>query len=102
MKKDVAIENWIIRGTVFILIFTFSCFVWFQYQMSTIERYDGNYNIETRFIVEPSVTGQNESLQIEINDDIEQDTGGNNSTDTEETDVLKSERNIEQFHSSKS
>ena len=40
MKKDVSIENWILGGTVFILIFTIGCFAWFQYQMSIIEQYD--------------------------------------------------------------
>ena len=38
MKKDVSIENWLIKGTVFILIFTFGCFVWFQYKMSITEQ----------------------------------------------------------------
>lgn len=56
MKKDVSIENWILGGTVFILIFTIGCFVWFQYKMSITEQYEGNYKVETQHIDESSQT----------------------------------------------
>ena len=102
MKKDVSIENWLIRGTVFILIFTIGCFVWFQYQMSITDQYDGNYKVETKHIDELSQTGQKQIKDREINDDAEQDITGNNSTDSEEMDDIESERNIDKFHSSKS
>ena len=95
MKKDVSIENWLIRGTVFILIFTFACFVWFQYRISTIERYDSNYRVDTQHIDEASQTGQKEMIHKEISDDVEQDTSGNNSTDTEETDDIGSEQELD-------
>ena len=93
MKKDVSIENWLIRGTVFILIFTFACFVWFQYRISTIERYDSNYKVDTQHIDEASQNEQNERSYIEINDDVEQDTTGDNSADSVEMDEIESERN---------
>lgn len=93
MKKDVSIENWLVRGTVFILIFTIGCFVWFQYQMSMVERYDSTYKVETHHIDESSQTGQNEIIHIEIDDGVEQDTTGNNSSDTEEIDDIELEQN---------
>ncbi len=102
MKKDVSIENWLIKGTVFILIFTIGCFVWFQYQMSITDQYDSNYKVKTKHIDELSQTGQKQIKDIEINDDVEQDTTENNSTDSEEMDDIESERNIDKFHSSKS
>ena len=102
MKKDVSIENWLIRGTVFILIFTIGCFVWFQYQMSITDQYYSNYKVKAKHIDELSQTGQKQIKDIEINDDVEQDTAGNNSTDSEEMDDIESERNIDKFHSSKS
>ena len=48
MKKDVSIENWILGGTVFILIFTIGCFAWFQYRMSIIEQYDNKDKMKPR------------------------------------------------------
>lgn len=102
MKKDVSIENWLIRGTVFILIFTIGCFVWFQYQMSITDQYYSNYKVKAKHIDELSQTGQKRIKDIEINDDVEQDTAGNNSNDSEEMDDIEPERNIDKFHSSKS
>ena len=102
MKKDVSIDNWLIRGTVFILIFTIGCFVWFQYQMSISDQYDSNYKVKTLHIDELSQTGQNEKIDKEIIDDVELDTTEKNSDDTEEMDDLESERNIDNSHSSKS
>ena len=102
MKKDVSIENWILGGTVFILIFTIGCFVWFQYQVAITDQYYSNYKVKTKHIDELSQTEQKRIKDIEINDDVEQDTAGNNSTDSEEMDDIESERNIDKFHSSKS
>ena len=102
MKKDVSIENWLIRGTVFILIFTIACFVWFQYQMSITDQYDGNYKVETKHIDELSQTGQKQIKDREINDDAEQDITGNNSTDSEEMDDIESEERLDKFQSRKS
>lgn len=102
MKKDVSIENWLIRGTVFILVFTFGCFVWFQYKMTNTERYEDTYKVETIRIDNSSQTGQMEMMHKEINvDDVELDPTGKNSHDTKNMDDLQSERNIDKFHSSK-
>ena len=102
MKKDVSIENWLIRGTVFILIFTIGCFVWYQYQMSITEQYGSNYKVETQHINESSQTGQKEIGHIEIDDAVEQDRTGKNSSDTEEIDDIKSEQPLDKFQSRKS
>ncbi len=102
MRKDVSIENWLVRGTVFILIFTIGCFVWFEYQMSTVERNDSDYRVETQHIDESSQTGQNEIIHREIDDAVEQDTSGNNSSDPEETDDKESEERLDKFQSRKS
>ena len=86
MLKDFSIENWILGGTAFILIFTIGCFVWFQYQMSAIELYDINDDIETQQIDETSGTEHKEIQLIEIDDLNDEDTSGKNSTDTEDVD----------------
>ncbi len=102
MTKDVSIENWILGGTVFILIFTIGCFVWFQYRMSIIEQYDNKDKMKPLHIDKSSQSGQEEIFHIEINDAVEQGTIRDNSTDIEEMDDIISERNIDKFHSSKS
>lgn len=81
MKKDVSIENWVIRGTVFILIFTIGCFIWFQYQMSITEQYDNNYKVEPQHIDESSQTEQEDIIHIESNDAAEQEATEKNSTE---------------------
>ena len=86
MLKDFSIENWIVGGTAFILIFTIGCFVWFQFQMSTIEIYDSNQEEVTQPIDETSDTDHLEIRHIEIHDTEDNDTTGKNSTDTETID----------------
>ena len=86
MLKDFSIENWILGGTAFILIFTIGCFVWFQFQMSTIETYDKTQKVETQHIDETSEIEHNEIQHIEINDIEDNDTTGKSSTDNEDVD----------------
>lgn len=84
MLKDFSIENWILGGTAFVLIFTIGCFVWFQFQMSTIEVYDGNQEKAIQqHIDEVSDTDHEEIQHIEINDTEDNDTTGKNSTESE-------------------
>lgn len=83
MKKDFSIENWILGGTAFILIFAIGCFVWFQFKMSTVEIYDSNHKVETEHIEETSDTDHREIQYIEINDTEEDDSTEKNSTDSE-------------------
>lgn len=82
MLKDFSIENWILGGTAFIMIFTISCFVWFQFQMSTIEIYDSKNDADTQQIDETSEIQNSEIQYIEINDTEDNETTGQNSTDS--------------------
>lgn len=86
MLKDLSIENWIVGGSAFILIFTIGCFVWFQFKMSTVEIYDSNQKVETQHIDETSDTENEEIKYIEIIDTDDKDTTGKNSTDIETID----------------
>lgn len=86
MLKDLSIENWIVGGSVFIMIFTIGCFVWFQFMMSTVEIYDSNQRVETQVMDETSETDNEEIRYIEMNDSEDTDTTGRNSTDIEDKD----------------
>ena len=86
MLRDLSIENWIVGGSIFIMIFTIGCFVWFQFKMSTVEIYDNNQKVETQYIDETSDTDHEEIHYIEINDTEDKDTTGKNSTDIEAID----------------
>ena len=86
MLKDFSIENWILGGTAFIVIFTIGCFVWFQFQMSTIETYDNPQKVETRHNGETSDIEHDEIRYIEINETEDNDTTGKNSTDSQDFD----------------
>ncbi len=86
MLKDFSIENWIVGGSIFIMIFTIGCFVWFQFMMSTVEIYDNNQKVETQHIDETSDTDHEEIHYIEFNDTENKDTTGKNSTDIEAID----------------
>ncbi len=83
MLKDFSIENWILGGTAFIIVFTIGCFVWFQVQMSTIEIYDNNQKVETEHNDQTSDIEHNEIQYIEINDKEDNGTTGENSTESE-------------------
>ena len=85
MLKDFSIENWILYGTAFIMIFTIGCFVWFQFKMSTEEIYDNHHEVEIQHIDETSDTEHNEIQHIEIHDTEAPDTTGENSTENEVT-----------------
>ena len=86
MLRNLSIENWIVGGSIFIMIFTIGCFVWFQFMMSTVEIYDNNQKVETQYMEETSETDNEEMRYIEINDSEDNDTTGKNSTDIEEID----------------
>lgn len=35
--KEITIDNWVLGGTVFLLIFTLGCYLWFQNQMAFLD-----------------------------------------------------------------
>lgn len=92
MKKEFTIENWILGGTSFILIFTFGCYLWFQSEMSSIDNYFNDHTVETQQSDETSETDKLETPLIEIDDKEDSDTYHRNNsvidhTDTEISDV---------------
>lgn len=98
MLKDFSIENWILGGTAFIMIFTIGCFVWFQVKMSTEEVYDNHHEVEIQHIDETSDTEHNEIQHIEIHDTEAPDTTGENSTDIEFTEELSEVTNTQHLN----
>jgi len=92
MKKEFTIENWILGGTSFILIFTLGCYMWYQTQMSSIDNYFNDHTEETQQSDETSETDKLETPLIEIDDNEDTDTYDKNNsvihhTDTEISDV---------------
>ena len=87
MLKNLSIENWILAGTSFILIFTLGCYLWFQNEISSIELQYTDHQVEIQHVDEPSDIESIKTPLIEINDEEESDTPENNSTDAKDTDV---------------
>lgn len=99
MKKEFTIENWILGGTSFILIFTLGCYMWYQTQMSSIDNYFNDHIEETQQSDKTSETDKLETPLIEIDDKEDTDTYNRNNsvidhTETEISDVsaIKSDR----------
>ena len=34
--KEITIDNWIIGGTIFLLVFTVGCYFWFQHELAIL------------------------------------------------------------------
>ncbi len=58
MIKEFSVENWILGGTCFILIFTLGCFLWFQHQMAYLQPVDTDQGVEIQHLEKPSKAGQ--------------------------------------------
>ena len=43
--KEITIDNWIIGGTIFLLVFTVGCYFWFQHELAILN--DDQTYIET-------------------------------------------------------
>ncbi|RKU27075.1 hypothetical protein C6497_12315 [Candidatus Poribacteria bacterium] len=43
--KEITIDNWIIGGSVILLVFTVGCYFWFQHELAILDDY--NTYIET-------------------------------------------------------
>ncbi len=98
MLKNFSIENWILGGTSFILIFTLGCYLWFQNEISSIELHYPDTEVEIQHVDEPSDTKSIETPLIDITDKEEQDTEDKNSTDTDDTDEEISDVTATQSH----
>lgn len=87
MKKEYTIENWILGGTSFILIFTLGCYVWYQSQMSSIDNYFNDPTEKTQQINETSEKDELETPLIEINDNDNFDNFDRDSSEIELNDT---------------
>lgn len=83
MLKEFSIENWILGGTCFILIFTLGCFLWFQNQMAYLQPVDADPGVEMQRMEKPSGAAQVETPQIDLTDTEQPDTPDKNSDDSE-------------------
>ena len=87
MKKEFTIENWILGGTSFILIFTLGCYLWFQSEMSSIDNYFNDHTVETQQSDETSETDKLETPLIEIDDKEDSDTYHRNNSVIDHTEI---------------
>lgn len=83
MLKEYSIENWILGGTCFILIFTLGCYLWFQNQMAYLQRVDTDPRVEIQHMEKPSEAKQIETPQIDLTDTEQPDASEKNSDDSE-------------------
>lgn len=82
MFKEFSIDNWILGGSVFILIFALGCYFWFQNEMASIQQ-DVNPYVKTQLLEKSS-----ETRGIEPTDIVQPDTYKENSSDSEDTSVV--------------
>ncbi len=68
MYKEISIDNWILGGTVFLLIFTLGCFLWFQNEMEYLQPHNTDTELERQHLEKPSDIRQIETPQIELPD----------------------------------
>ena len=71
MLKENTLDNWILGGTVFLMIFAFGCYLWFQNEMAYLQPEDDDQNVEIQQLDESSKQEQIETHQTE-RDDTEQ------------------------------
>lgn len=90
MLKEFSIENWILGGTCFVLIFTLGCYLWFQNQMAYLQPLDTDHGVEVKHLEKSSKTGQIETPQIELTDTEQPEASKKNSSDPEESSVFTS------------
>ncbi|MCE2401776.1 hypothetical protein J4G08_12935 [Candidatus Poribacteria bacterium] len=83
MLKEFTIENCILGGTCFILIFTLGCYLWFQNQMAYLQPVDTDPRVEIQHMEKPSETEKVEIPQIDLTDTEQPDTPDKNSDDSE-------------------
>ena len=85
MYKEISIDNWILGGTVFLLIFTLGCYLWFQNEMAYLQPQDADTDVEIQRLEKPSEIKQVETPQIELTDTVEQGRSEKNSSDSKDT-----------------
>ena len=79
MFKENSVDNWILGGAVFLLIFTLGCYLWFQNEMAYLQPQD--INVERQHLKKASETKQAEKPHIELTDTAQPDVSEKNSND---------------------
>ncbi len=79
MFKDISIDNWILGGTAFLLIFTLGCYLWFQNEMAYLQ--PQNTDVEIQHLEKSSKIKQIETPQIESTDAVQPDASEKNSSE---------------------
>ena len=85
MFNEISIDNWILGGTVFLLIFTLGCYLWFQNEMAYLQPQDTDTNVEIQRLEKPSEIKQVETPQIEFTDTAQPEASEKNSSDSKST-----------------
>ncbi len=75
--KEITIDNWIIGGSIFLLVFTVGCYFWFQHELALLD-YDETY-IETPS-TQTSEIEQEELPKLQPTQTIQPDESDNNSS----------------------
>ncbi|RKU15761.1 hypothetical protein C6501_06255 [Candidatus Poribacteria bacterium] len=88
MFKENSVDNWILGGTVFLLIFTLGCYLWFQNEMAYLQPQDTS--VERQHLKKASETKQAEKPQIELTDTAQPEASQKNSSKPEESSVFTS------------
>ena len=81
MFKEISIDNWILGGTVFLLIFTLGCYLWFQNEMAYLQPHDTDTELEIQHLEKPLEDRQVETPKIELTDIVQPDAFQKNSSD---------------------
>ncbi len=74
MLKEFSIENWILGGTGFLLIFTLGCYLWFNNEMASIEQNYTDHKVGIQHTEKSTETGHVKAPHIEQIDVEEPDT----------------------------
>ena len=74
MLKEFSIENWILGGTGFLLIFTLGCYLWFNNEMASIEQNYTDHKVGIQHTEKSTKTGHVKTPHIEQIDVEEPDT----------------------------
>ena len=75
--KEITIDNWIIGGSVFLLVFTVGCYFWFQHEFAIFD--DDNTYFETPSTQTPEIE-QEELPELQPTPKIQPDESDNNSS----------------------
>ncbi|MDE0484657.1 MAG: hypothetical protein OXI67_18930 [Candidatus Poribacteria bacterium] len=80
MFEEISIDNCILGGTIFLLIFTLGCYLWFQNEMAYLQPQDTDTELEIQHLERPLDNKQVETSQIELTDTVQPEE--KNSSDT--------------------